>query len=468
MTQDDPTHTISKHEESSFVGELTAGSLAGEYIIDGLIARGGCGAVYVGKHQTAERRAAIKVLDASLATSPRMVERFVREVEVVNLLCHPNIVTVYDIGTLPDGRPFCAMEYLGELTLDSLLQAEGRLSPEDALDILEPVCSALAAAHREGIVHRDVKASNIAICPLGERRTVKLLDFGIAKLLYAELGASGLTSAGQQLGSPSLMAPEQILGEPLDARVDIYALGVLLYKLLTGQLPFHSVNPSELARQHLEEPPPRPSRIARLSPALDAIVLRSMQKRPEHRFDSVKNFRAALRQAVDRKRSRCETIPDAQEPAVAIYLQLRAEVAEDDLDDSLAEDLGRILDIAEERLRCAGFSVGVQTSSAILAICSLSGAPEATVRKRKAALDLASSLYDELARRPAADERVVIALGLHVDQVIMHDAEVLGGPIVRTSAWAPPAPAPGVWTTPSAALGSSDFMEAESSLPPLP
>src|SRR5688572_2467107 len=187
----------------------------GDYDIERQIGVGGCGTVYLARHRVLDQSAAIKVLHTSLLSKEKMVERFVREVEVVNLLGHPNIVSIFELGELEDGRPYCVMEHLSGMTLDAVLRARGRLPPEEALDILEPVCEALQAAHEAGIIHRDVKPSNVMICDDGERRTAKLLDFGIAKLTDPELG-SGLTSAGHSLGTIGCMAPEQITCDPTD------------------------------------------------------------------------------------------------------------------------------------------------------------------------------------------------------------------------------------------------------------
>lgn len=162
-------------------GQLRPGDRAGDYVIDAFLAKGGCGAVYSAHHRIALQPAAVKVLHSMLAMSPRMVERFVREVEVVNLLRHPGIIQIFDIGTLGDGRPFYAMELLHGTTLDTLLAPGQRLSIDEALQIFEPLCSALGAAHAAGVVHRDVKPSNVAVEP-GLPFRVKLLDFGIAKL----------------------------------------------------------------------------------------------------------------------------------------------------------------------------------------------------------------------------------------------------------------------------------------------
>jgi eukaryotic-like serine/threonine-protein kinase len=450
MSQSRETQAFASNEQAMSGGDLAAGALVGEHVIDGLIAQGGCGSVYAAHHRSLPRRAAIKVLRGSAAASPRMVERFVREVDLVNLLRHPNIVEIHELGQLADGRPFSVMEYLEGTTLDALLRAQGRLTASEALDVLEPVCSALRAAHAAGIVHRDVKASNIFISSGEGRRVVKLLDFGIAKLTNPELGIPGLTSFGHQIGTPTAMAPEQILGEPIDARIDVYALGVLLYRMLTGTLPFRSSDPVELARQHLEEPAPRPSRRSAVSPALDEVVLRCMEKRPEHRFDSVRSLLAALRDAVGR--------PDEGPPesagacfasAAGVYVELHADAPGDELDESLADDFGAVLDLAEERLGEEGFTVILVSGSAILAARALGAGG---VEDRRAALAVATSLHRSIAGRPAADPRVRVAVCLHVDQAVVRSArqEIVGGAIVRMSVWTPPPGARGLWATPEA------------------
>ncbi|WP_233561559.1 serine/threonine-protein kinase, partial [Sorangium cellulosum] len=221
-TRNDETRAFSLEERSFSRGELPCGARAGDYSVVTPIARGGCGAVYEARQLRTGARVAMKVLHGTLAASPKMVKRFLREIEVVRRLNHPGIVEIYDVGELADGRPFYVMEHLDGLTLDVLLRQEGRFSPEQALDLLEPVCSALDAAHAAGIIHRDVKGSNIFVSR-GAPRKVKLLDFGIAKLMEAEDGPTGFTTAGRAPGTLTIMAPEQILGGPIDARVDVYA-----------------------------------------------------------------------------------------------------------------------------------------------------------------------------------------------------------------------------------------------------
>jgi eukaryotic-like serine/threonine-protein kinase len=463
MTSEQNTRAFSAEERCSAKGELMRGTLAGEYVIEGSIARGGCGTVYTARHRHAGVRVAVKVLHGTLAAAPKMVRRFLREVEVVRLLKHPNIVDIYDFGELADGRPYYVMECLEGVTLDALLREEGRLLPEQALELLEPVCSALEAAHLAGIVHRDVKGSNIFITQ-GAGRTVRLLDFGIAKLLGPEPGATGFTTAGRTPGTLTIMAPEQILGGAIDARVDVYALGVLLHRLLTGKLPFYSSSATELLRQHLEEPAPRPSRRTPLAPALDAVVLRCLEKHPDHRFPSVKSFLCEFREAVGEPASGRNSVPDLLTNAVAVYLDLRARFDADDLDDTCADQLGCVLDLAEERLRSAGLMLVSTTGNEILAIRLLSGGAAEARRGREEVIDVAAALHEEIVRRTSPDARLHVNMCLHAGQVLvrsMLNPEIIGGELARVASWAPAPDVDGLCATPDAVSGLSVFELAD-------
>src|SRR5512138_361100 len=205
--------------------ELAPGARAGAWEIVRLLARGGHGAVYLAADRETGRRAALKVLYRRHAASREMASRFVREGRILSRLRHPGVVEILELGILGDGRPFCAMELLEGKSLLQLLAARGRLSPSEALRLLQPVCGALEAAHREGVIHRDVKAANVFVAA-GDPPRVKLLDFGVARA--AEPEEVGLTSAGERLGSAHAMAPELIRGGTVDGRADVYALGVLL------------------------------------------------------------------------------------------------------------------------------------------------------------------------------------------------------------------------------------------------
>ena len=433
----DPENGMSLLVESPQTGQLFPGDRAGDYVIDAYLAKGGCGAVYRAHHRIAYHPAAVKVLHGLLATSPRMVERFVREVEVVNLLQHPGIVQIFDIGTLDDGRPFYAMELLRGPTLDAMLAPGQRLSPEDALEILEPLCSALGAAHAAGVVHRDVKPSNVAV-DRGPPLRVKLLDFGIAKLTTPEMVSSGLTSAGRLIGTPTIMAPEQILGADVDARADVYALGVLLYRMLVGRLPFEALDSAELARQHLEVPAPRPSLRAPVSTALDAVVLRALEKLRDHRFDSAFAFLDALELAAGR--APVPSLRDVVVEAAGILLDVRVRCRDDEVDDDLVADLGRVLDLAEGLVRAGGFSIASATGNQILAVLPLPEGGDARRDAHRGAVDLASMIHRAIGARSFPDPRIHANVCVHVDAAVVHSGErrsIVGGAIACVSAWAP-------------------------------
>jgi serine/threonine protein kinase len=438
--------------------DLAQGMEVGSYVIADLLARGGCGAVYHARHRTLGTRGAVKVLHPNLAMQPKMIERFLREIEIVGRLRHPHIVAIREFGVLPDERPFFVMEYLDGGTLDDLVRARGRLSPEEALAVLDPVCEALAAAHAEGVVHRDVKASNIAFD--GTARDVKLLDFGIAKLLSPDPGMPGLTTVGRQIGTPAIMAPEQLRGEQVDARVDVYALGVLLYRLLTGRTPFEATSPSALARKHLEEPPPRPSQVTPGSPAVDAVVLRCLEKRPERRFDSTRSFAAALAEALGLRLEGPASAPGMPTPGVAIYVELELCTAGDDIDDALSRDLQFILDRVEERLLREGFILAQATGSGILGVRPVRGGADEQTRERREAGARARALHHEIERRRTRDPRVRANIVVHAAEVLVRAAEkpqLTGGALIRTSSWAPLEGRGGVTATPAALQGLSGF-----------
>jgi eukaryotic-like serine/threonine-protein kinase len=410
-------------------GQLAPGDRAGEYVILGTIATGGCGTVYSAEHRVLGRRAAVKVLHGSLATSPEMIERFVREARIVNRIRHPHIVDIYEFGELTDRRPYFVMELLTGSSLGVVVEQRGRLVPAQALAYLEPVCDALAAAHAAGVVHRDLKASNVAVVKDGDAPQVKLLDFGIAKLLRNTPGERGLTAVGQRIGTPYAMSPEQIRGGAIDARTDIYALGVLLFQLFTGRYPFMSDDPVEMERLHVEAPPPRPSALAPTSPAVDAVVLRCLEKDPAKRFPDVGSLLTALRAAV-----RGTVKAARQKRGVAIYAEVRLPAEEPD--DALLSGLAALLDHTEALLRDAGFSLYLQTGSALLGVRALPDDAAHDREARAAALHVARSLLDPGA---GSDPRLGLAVQVHADEVQLRDgpggAEVVGGPLVDLGSW---------------------------------
>ena len=267
------------------------GATLGPWRLDRLIADGGCGSVYRGHHVVLGRPAAIKVLHPALADDPAMVARFVGEAQAVNRIRHPSIVDVFDVGSV-GGQPYLVMELLAEHNLEDLLDRDGRFTLPECRAVIAPVCAALSAAHAAGFVHRDVKARNIGFTAAADPPVVKLLDFGIAKLLAPDRTAG--STASVRVGTPHCVAPEQIRGQRVDPRTDVYALGVLLYHLATGIYPFDADDSTEVERMHLDAPPPRPSAVVPTVDAIDALVAAAMAKDPAQRPASAQAFADAL------------------------------------------------------------------------------------------------------------------------------------------------------------------------------
>jgi serine/threonine protein kinase len=417
---------------------LSAGTLAGQYVIKRLIGSGGGGMVYAAEHQVLKRPAAVKVLRRDKAALPSMLARFVREAQAVNMIGHPNIVDIFEFGELPDGRPFYVMELLDGSNLRKLLHLHGRFSPSEVIDIFEPICAALEAAHRAGVVHRDLKASNISVLDDGAKRVVKLLDFGIAKLLHPEANGAGLTEAGSMLGTSHYMAPEQIRGEQVDARADVYALGVLLYQLLTGQYPFHSEQSEEIAWMHLTSPIPRPSQVAPVAIALDLVVQRAMEKQREDRYASAAALLAALREACGIRVESRDQKPAI--PAHGIYIEVRPENEELEIDEPMLEEMAAGLDAAEQRLLDANFVIALHTSSTVLGVRAI---PEGLDEAEAGAvsLALARQLHAELGATCGPAQRLHVNVVVRRDRIIMTTrdgaSEVTGGPLLSLESWVP-------------------------------
>jgi Tol biopolymer transport system component/serine/threonine protein kinase len=277
----------------------------GPYRIERLIGEGGMGTVYLADRDDGEfdQRVALKLVRRGLHLDARVVRRFRDERQILASLNHPGIARLFDGGITDDGLPFFAMEYVEGMPIDRYCD-EHALNVEQRLELFVRVCDALAHAHGKQIVHRDIKPSNILVTASGEPR---LLDFGIAKLLGPDDGVTGapaITRQSERLLTPEYASPEQIRGEPVVVASDVYCLGVLLYQLLTGQLPFkrHERTPHELERAVLEEDPTRPSEIVQREPLrrrlrgdLDTIVLSAMTKEPARRFPSAAAMAADVR-----------------------------------------------------------------------------------------------------------------------------------------------------------------------------
>jgi serine/threonine protein kinase len=405
-------------------------SRIGEYIVESIIGEGGGGTVFAARHPKTSARVAIKVLRSEMVPMPHLVTRFNREVELISKLAHPNIVQVIEYGETDRGQPYYVMELLEGHNLRRLLQLHGRFSPAEMLALIEPICGALKAVHEAGFVHRDIKGSNVIVVEDDGARLVKLLDFGIAKMVQGEASGQGLTEPGAKLGSVHTMAPEQIRSEKLDARADIYALGVVIYQLLTGDYPFHAEDPRQIAFMHLQAPPPQPSSRAAVSPALDAIVLRCMEKQVDRRYASVDELVAALRAAVG------DTPPAEPErllQGLGVYVQFPAE-PEAELDDAMIEDVGYVLDAAEQCLISHGFELPLRTSYAMLGV-RVAPSNEIYLDPTDAS-ELVAELQSVIAERPDPHHDVRIEVSVRVDGVRCRTGtEITGGALLDLKTW---------------------------------
>lgn len=290
----------------SFEEQAVGKTLDGKYRIDGFLKRGGMGAVYRGTHLMLSKPVAIKLIKPELVSSTDVVQRFLREARAAAHLSHPNIVTVHDLGQTSDGMLYIAMELVDGSSLKELIVSQGAWEPKRAIGLLKGIGSALALAHREGIVHRDLKPQNIMVSRDSDGNEFpKLLDFGIAKTF--EPTSPALTSTGMVLGTPHYMSAEQAKGQPADQRSDLYALGVILYEMLVGKVPFDDKSIPQILIKHLSEPPKPPSAMGlSIPPKLEAVVLRCLEKDPDARYQNAEALLSAL-----------DTVPDTVHDAVA-------------------------------------------------------------------------------------------------------------------------------------------------------
>ena len=259
----------------------------GKYEITGVLGRGGMGVVYRAEDRRIGRQVAIKTLTEGFSGQPEMLERFYREAQA-GILQHPNIVIVYDLGD-EEGMPFIVMEFVDGEPLDKVISSGRQLHMVDKLSIIEQVCSALGYAHQRGVIHRDIKPANVIVQPDGH---AKIVDFGIARVQSSK--ESGLTRTGNVIGTVHYIAPERLKGQPFDGRSDIFAVGVMLYLLLAGQLPFTGEDMTVLQKLVNEPAPPLKTYLTSYPPALDGILDRALAKDPAHRYATAEEFAADL------------------------------------------------------------------------------------------------------------------------------------------------------------------------------
>jgi serine/threonine protein kinase len=273
----------------------------GNYVVTQKLGEGGMGSVYLAEHPTIGKKVALKVLHAEFASNEDVATRFFNEAKAVNDIQHPNIVDVVDYGVIQDAASgqslvYFIMEFLAGVSLADLIRREAPMAPARALAICIQIADALSASHNRGIVHRDLKPDNVILIQRGrERDFVKVLDFGIAKLTGDQAG-SRRTRTGIVMGTPAYMSPEQCEGRGnIDHRTDIYALGILLYEMITGRVPFTGEGYGEILVQHLTAIPQAPSTIRGLIPPhVEQIVMKALEKRPENRYPTMEEYMRAI------------------------------------------------------------------------------------------------------------------------------------------------------------------------------
>jgi serine/threonine-protein kinase len=272
--------------DTTVADPLVGQVLGGRYRVQARIAQGGMATVYVGHDTKLERAVALKVMHANLVGDEEFVRRFIAEAKHAAALSHPSVVAVYDQGT-DKGYVFLAMEYVPGRTLRALLTERGRLGPRQALEIMQPVLAALGAAHRAGVIHRDVKPENVLLNADGR---IKVADFGLAR---AE-SASKQTKTGMLIGTVGYLAPEQVVSGDADTRTDVYAAGIMLFELLTGRQPHQGGSPLSVAYKHVNEVVPLPSSvIPGMPPQLDALVASATNRDPARRPSDAVHFHSA-------------------------------------------------------------------------------------------------------------------------------------------------------------------------------
>ncbi|HEY6401311.1 MAG TPA: serine/threonine-protein kinase, partial [Blastocatellia bacterium] len=268
--------------QPSALGDLTGRTLDQKYFLESKLGVGGMGTVYRASRLLIGDSVAVKVLHQDQMVDPRALERFRREAQIAARLKHPNVVSVYDFGVSTEGLSYLVMDLAEGENLGSLIERQGKLVETDAAEIVRQTCAALDEAHKQGVVHRDIKPQNIIVQTASEGLQVKVLDFGSAA--SHDLTASKLTRTGAVVGTPHYMSPEHCLGEELDGRSDIYSLGVVLFEMLTGIVPFDSTTTTAIVVKHVNDAPPPPRMLnPNISPAVESAALRALEKQRDAR-----------------------------------------------------------------------------------------------------------------------------------------------------------------------------------------
>jgi eukaryotic-like serine/threonine-protein kinase len=283
---------------------LLGTTLAGNYEIQEVIGHGGMGVVYKARHALMDRIVAIKMLQAQLISDSMSVKRFQQESQSASRISHPHVITVYDFGISPSGQPFIVMDYLQGISLADIIKEDGQIGVERSIKILSQACDALDHAHKMGVIHRDVKPTNFVLINYDDEKDfVKVVDFGVAKLMNETPDGQRLTQAGEVCGSPVYMSPEQCTGGELDQRSDIYSMGIVIYETLTGKLPILGKTMVDTMSKHISEMPPtfaqaRPDLY--IPERLEQVVFKALAKDPNDRHQSMDELRIDLENAIPR------------------------------------------------------------------------------------------------------------------------------------------------------------------------
>ncbi|XXF75237.1 serine/threonine-protein kinase [Myxococcaceae bacterium GXIMD 01537] len=368
------TGSVAEPDEVSLYGdELEPGAMVGPWVIEARVHQGVTAWLYRASHMSTRLPVALKVVRAEYNFVSDVLRRFKQEADTLLALEHPHVVQVREYGELSDGRPYLATEWLEGLSVDRWLARHGPFSLAEAVTVMTELGSALERAHGQGVLHRDLKAQNVMLVPRAEGFSVKLVDFGIVKVL-GDGHQGGLTSTGMVLGTPVAMAPEQIRGQPLDARADLYSLGVLLFQLLSGSPPFEAASAVELEELHLNAPPPRLSERVPVPAALEAVVLRCLAKRPEERYADVSTFLGALRAAVE------TGAPGARPWVAGLYVDVRFPDAPEEPSDEDLDARDAALESARDVLVTEGWGLALEGGNALLGCRALP--PDAAEREQ--------------------------------------------------------------------------------------
>lgn len=296
-----PDTEIGFGESGSFLQEskVVGKTLAGKYKVEGLLGEGGMAQVFRAVHLGLDRPVVIKLMHSSMPSMDTAMKRFEQECKVTAKLSHPNVVSVFDVGTLEGRRPYLVMEFIQGESLRDYLDREVSMSIKDAANVIMQACSGLAEAHAQGIVHRDLKPENIMLRERPDRPDwVKIVDFGIAHL---KQGGQRLTRTGIAIGTVDYMSPEYLSDKPIDHRSDIYALGVILYEIIAGRCPFLAETPEAVMAKHLWGTPMPLSHFRPELPAgcmFDQVAEKALHKEPDDRFQSVNDMRDDVERAL--------------------------------------------------------------------------------------------------------------------------------------------------------------------------